>query len=82
MRIPVVVNSSTASRPNAPAAARLSTGSSTAPVFWAASSKNRWSPPAMPQLTGEQKVLHALNRLTFGARPGDFTLAREQKQQQ
>ena len=28
-------------------------------------------PPAVPQMTDEQKTLHALNRLTFGARPGD-----------
>jgi uncharacterized protein (DUF1800 family) len=28
------------------------------------------APPA--QMTGEQKALHALNRLTFGARPGDL----------
>ena len=28
-------------------------------------------PVAIPQMTPEQKTLHALNRLTFGARPGD-----------
>ncbi len=28
--------------------------------------------PAMPQMTADQKALHALNRLTFGARPGDL----------
>ena len=27
--------------------------------------------PPLPQLTGDQKILHALNRLTFGPRPGD-----------
>ena len=27
--------------------------------------------PAIPQMTDDQKVLHALNRLTFGPRPGD-----------
>src|SRR5579863_9937322 len=29
-------------------------------------------PPAVPQMTEEQKALHALNRLTFGARQGDL----------
>lgn len=29
-------------------------------------------PPAIPQMTDDQKALHALNRLTFGARPGDL----------
>ena len=28
--------------------------------------------PAVPQMTQEQKTLHALNRLTFGARAGDL----------
>lgn len=28
-------------------------------------------PLAIPQMTPEQKTLHALNRMTFGARPGD-----------
>jgi uncharacterized protein (DUF1800 family) len=28
--------------------------------------------PAIPQMTADQKALHALNRLTFGARPGDL----------
>jgi uncharacterized protein (DUF1800 family) len=36
------------------------------------------TPPAVPQMTGDQKILHALNRLTFGARPGDVELVREQ----
>src|SRR5215469_8416525 len=27
--------------------------------------------PAVPQMTPDQKVLHALNRLAFGPRPGD-----------
>jgi uncharacterized protein (DUF1800 family) len=31
------------------------------------SAKNR-----LPQLTAEQKILHLLNRVTFGLRPGDF----------
>ena len=26
----------------------------------------------VPQMTGDQKILHALDRLTFGARPGDM----------
>jgi uncharacterized protein (DUF1800 family) len=29
-------------------------------------------PPPVPQMTADQKALHALNRLTFGARPGDL----------
>ncbi len=33
--------------------------------------KKAITPPPVPQLTGDQKVLHALNRLTFGPRPGD-----------
>ncbi len=28
--------------------------------------------PAIPQMTPDQKALHLLNRLTFGARPGDL----------
>jgi uncharacterized protein (DUF1800 family) len=28
--------------------------------------------PAVPQMPADQKALHALNRLTFGARPGDL----------
>jgi uncharacterized protein (DUF1800 family) len=28
--------------------------------------------PAIPQMTEDRKALHALNRLTFGARPGDL----------
>jgi uncharacterized protein (DUF1800 family) len=31
----------------------------------------------MPQLTGDQKILHALNRLTFGPRPGDVEAMRQ-----
>src|SRR5438445_7840972 len=50
IRMPVVVKSSTASRPKAHAAAKLSTGTSTAPVLTAASSLNRSSPPARPQV--------------------------------
>jgi uncharacterized protein (DUF1800 family) len=30
--------------------------------------------PPKPQMTADQKVLHALNRLTFGPRPGDLEL--------
>jgi uncharacterized protein (DUF1800 family) len=30
------------------------------------------APPPPAQMTGDQKALHALNRLTFGARPGDL----------
>src|SRR5271165_425289 len=28
--------------------------------------------PKIPQMTDDQKALHALNRLTFGPRPGDL----------
>src|SRR5579871_3062477 len=28
-------------------------------------------PPAIPQMTADQKILHALNRLAYGPRPGD-----------
>ena len=28
-------------------------------------------PPAIPQMTADQKVLYALNRLAYGPRPGD-----------
>src|SRR6185437_10598368 len=30
------------------------------------------SAPKIPQMTDDQKALHALNRLTFGPRPGDL----------
>jgi uncharacterized protein (DUF1800 family) len=33
-------------------------------------------PPPMPQMTADQKILHALNRLTFGPRTGDEKLVR------
>jgi uncharacterized protein (DUF1800 family) len=36
------------------------------------SQKKKVAPPVVPQMTDEQKALHALNRLTFGARPGDL----------
>ncbi len=32
------------------------------------------SAPKIPQMTDDQKALHALNRLTFGPRPGDLEL--------
>jgi uncharacterized protein (DUF1800 family) len=32
----------------------------------------------MPQMTADQKVLHALNRLTFGPRPGDLDAVNQQ----
>src|SRR5665213_1969806 len=32
--------------------------------------------PAIPQMTEDQKILHALNRLTFGARPSDVEQVR------
>ncbi len=33
--------------------------------------------PVIPQMTAEQKALHALNRLTFGPRPGDLEALKE-----
>ncbi|HEY3824532.1 MAG TPA: DUF1800 family protein [Bryobacteraceae bacterium] len=36
------------------------------------SSEKPITPPPIAQMTGDQKVLHALNRLTFGPRPGDL----------
>jgi uncharacterized protein (DUF1800 family) len=33
--------------------------------------------PAVPQLSGDEKILHVLNRLTFGARPGDVEAVRQ-----
>jgi uncharacterized protein (DUF1800 family) len=33
--------------------------------------KKKKPEPVMPQMSGDQKVIHALNRLTFGPRPGD-----------
>src|SRR5260370_31595263 len=33
--------------------------------------------PAVPQLSSEEKILHVLNRLTFGARPGDVEMVRQ-----
>ncbi len=45
----------------------------TAPSIFAAKKKKPAEPvaAATPQLTPEEKVLHVLNRLTFGPRPGD-----------
>jgi uncharacterized protein (DUF1800 family) len=34
------------------------------------------APPPVPQLTGDERLLHALNRLTFGPRPGDLDALR------
>ena len=33
--------------------------------------------PVRPQMTADQKVLHALNRLTFGTRPGDLETVKQ-----
>jgi hypothetical protein len=33
--------------------------------------------PVVPQMTAEQKALHALNRLTFGPRPGDVEMVQD-----
>ncbi len=44
-------------------------------TLFAAKKKPHSSPasaPAVPQMTADQKAIHALNRLTFGARPGDL----------
>lgn len=35
------------------------------------------APAPIPQMTDEQKALHALNRLTFGPRPGDLELVKQ-----
>lgn len=32
--------------------------------------------PVAPQLSGDERILHALNRLTFGPRPGDLEIVR------
>src|SRR5260370_22405239 len=37
----------------------------------AAGSKAEKDAPVMKQIQGEDRVLHALNRFTFGPRPGD-----------
>ncbi len=37
----------------------------------AAGGKGKKNAPAVKQIQGEERVLHALNRLTFGPRPGD-----------
>jgi uncharacterized protein (DUF1800 family) len=39
-----------------------------------AARKTQSALPSMPQMSADQKVLHALNRLTFGPRPGDQEL--------
>src|ERR1700734_3319493 len=39
--------------------------------------KKKVHAPVMAQMAGDQKVLHALNRLTFGARPGDMEAVKE-----
>ncbi len=33
--------------------------------------------PAVPQMTADQKAIHALNRLTFGPRPGDLDAVKQ-----
>ena len=33
--------------------------------------------PAVSQMTADQKAIHALNRLTFGARPGDLDAVKQ-----
>jgi uncharacterized protein (DUF1800 family) len=47
-----------------------------APVIYA---KKKVAPkaPAVPQLSQDEKILHVLNRLTFGARPGDVAMVRQ-----
>ena len=37
----------------------------------AAGGKGKKNAPAVKQIQGEERVLHTLNRLTFGPRPGD-----------
>src|SRR5215469_12421612 len=33
--------------------------------------------PVVPQMSGDQKILHALNRLTYGPRPGDVEMIKK-----
>jgi uncharacterized protein (DUF1800 family) len=47
-----------------------------APVIYA-KKKTPAKAPAVPQLSQDEKILHVLNRLTFGARPGDVEMVRQ-----
>ena len=48
------------------------------PVFAATSSASVTAPPtATAQLTGDARILHALDRLTFGPRPGEVEAVRK-----
>src|SRR5215472_5443204 len=46
------------------------------PVTTHASTKKKAVSPPIKQVEGDQRILHALNRLTFGARPGDVAAIR------
>src|SRR5579871_2331870 len=43
----------------------------TAAVTLAAEKKHKAKASSIPQMDDDKRVLHALNRFTFGARPGD-----------
>ena len=47
-----------------------------APVIYA-KKKTPAKTPAVPQLSADEQILHVLNRLTFGGRPGDVELVRQ-----
>jgi uncharacterized protein (DUF1800 family) len=47
-----------------------------APVTFAKKKAPVKTPP-VPQLSQDEKILHVLNRLTFGARPGDVEMVRQ-----
>jgi uncharacterized protein (DUF1800 family) len=46
------------------------------PLIYAAKKKAPTKTEVVPQLSQEEKILHVLNRLTFGARPGDVELVK------
>jgi uncharacterized protein (DUF1800 family) len=46
-------------------------------TFAAAKKKAPAKAPAVPQLSQDEKILQVLNRLTFGARPGDVEMVRQ-----
>jgi uncharacterized protein (DUF1800 family) len=48
-----------------------------APIIYAGKKTPAKTPPAVPQLSADEKILHVLNRLTFGARPGDLEMVRQ-----
>jgi len=48
-----------------------------APATYADKKKTPAKTPAVPQLSPDEKILQVLNRLTFGARPGDVEVVRQ-----